>query len=122
MRLEVVRATALAHAVVSRCRALYMNQISTITNGTFAGLTALTELYGAGLWAGLSSLLAAWCLHGSEAPRGLLQNCYSLHGHFSSPLAFFSHSLTYTYSHTLDSRDQRFIAVFVRARCVWWIE
>jgi hypothetical protein len=26
------------------------NQISTIANGTFAGLTALQYLYGAGLW------------------------------------------------------------------------
>jgi hypothetical protein len=28
---------------------LSYNQISTIANGTFAGLTALTQLYGAGL-------------------------------------------------------------------------
>ncbi len=42
--------TALAHAVVCLRRELYNNQISTIANGTFAGLTALTVLYGAGLW------------------------------------------------------------------------
>jgi hypothetical protein len=30
---------------------LYSNQISTIANGAFAGLTGLTYLYDAGLWA-----------------------------------------------------------------------
>jgi hypothetical protein len=55
-------ATAPADAVVCRQRDLNRNQISTIANGTFAGLTALTLLYGAGLWAGLSLLLAS-CLH-----------------------------------------------------------
>jgi hypothetical protein len=44
-----VRATALAHALVCRRRWLYNNQISTIANGAFAGLTALSQLYGAGL-------------------------------------------------------------------------
>jgi hypothetical protein len=43
--------TALADAVLCRCRRLDSNQIRTIANGAFAGLTALTELYGAGLWA-----------------------------------------------------------------------
>ncbi len=43
---------ALVHAVVCRRRDLSFNQISTIANGTFAGLTALTSLYGVGLWAG----------------------------------------------------------------------
>ncbi len=43
---------ALVHEVVFRRRDLSFNQISTIANGTFAGLTALTLLYGAGLWAG----------------------------------------------------------------------
>jgi hypothetical protein len=46
-----VRATALAHAVVCRRRYLYNNQISSIANESFARLTALTWLYGAGLWA-----------------------------------------------------------------------
>jgi hypothetical protein len=32
-----------------RCRYLDSNQISTIANGTFAALTVLTQLYGAGL-------------------------------------------------------------------------
>jgi hypothetical protein len=39
-----------AHAVVYPYRGLDNNQISTIANGAFAGLTALTGLYGAGLW------------------------------------------------------------------------
>jgi hypothetical protein len=58
-----VRATALAHAVVCRHRDLSRNQISTIANGTFSGLTALAGLYGAGLCGlpGLSLVLAAWC-------------------------------------------------------------
>ncbi len=42
--------TALAHAVACRRRSLNSNQISTIVNGTFVGLTALTVLYVAGLW------------------------------------------------------------------------
>ncbi len=43
-----------AHTVVCRRRRLQGNGISTITNGTFAELTALFELYGVGLkaWAG----------------------------------------------------------------------
>ncbi len=44
-----VLATALAHPVACRRRYLNSNQISTIANGTFAGLTTLTSLYGAGL-------------------------------------------------------------------------
>ncbi len=54
--------TALAHAVLCWCRWLDSNQMSTIANGTFSGLTALTELYGAGLWAGWSllRLVLAW--------------------------------------------------------------
>ncbi len=43
---------ALVHAVVCLGRDLSFNRISTIANGTFAGLTALTSLYGVGLWAG----------------------------------------------------------------------
>jgi hypothetical protein len=55
-------ATALAHGLVFRRRHLSNNQISTIANGAFAGLTALTRLYGAGLWAGLAwSLEAQGC-------------------------------------------------------------
>jgi hypothetical protein len=60
--------TALSHAVVCRRRSLSSNyQIGTqtIANGTFTGLTALTELYGAGLWGcwlifGSRCLVAAW--------------------------------------------------------------
>jgi hypothetical protein len=52
-------AIALAHAVVSRCRDLDSNRISTIANGTFSGLTALQYLYGAGLWGFLLSLAVA---------------------------------------------------------------
>jgi hypothetical protein len=51
--------TALADAVLCRRRYLDSNQIRTIANGAFAGLTALTSLYGAGLWAWRSLLLAA---------------------------------------------------------------
>jgi hypothetical protein len=62
-------AIALAHAVVCRCRDLSYNQISTIANGTFTGLTALQYLYDAGVgWADL--ILAAWPLHGSEVLGG----------------------------------------------------
>jgi hypothetical protein len=43
------RATVLAHAAVFRRRWLFNNQISTIANGTFAGLTALQTLYVTGL-------------------------------------------------------------------------
>jgi hypothetical protein len=45
-----VLATALAHMVVCRRRWLFSNQISTIADGAFAGLTALTQLYDSGLW------------------------------------------------------------------------
>jgi hypothetical protein len=36
---------------------LDQNQISTIVHGTFAGLTALREMYGAWLWTGVFFLL-----------------------------------------------------------------
>jgi hypothetical protein len=49
-----------AHTVVCWRRVLSSNQFTTIANGTFAGLTALRDLYVAGLWTlGLCSLLAA---------------------------------------------------------------
>jgi asparagine N-glycosylation enzyme membrane subunit Stt3 len=48
---------ALVHAVVCLRRRLSSNQISIIANGTFAGLTALTWLYGVGLWV----LGYLWC-------------------------------------------------------------
>ncbi len=51
---------ALAHAVVCLGRVFSSNQISSIANGAFAGLTALTQLYGAGLWA--VSVIRVWCL------------------------------------------------------------
>jgi hypothetical protein len=54
---------ALAHAVACRRRDLDSNQISTIANGAFAGLTALTDLYDAGLWGGRSLLLTALFMH-----------------------------------------------------------
>ncbi len=47
--LGAVVATALAHALVCRRRSLSNNRISTIANGAFGGLTALTLLYVAGL-------------------------------------------------------------------------
>jgi hypothetical protein len=53
--------TALSHAVVCRCRQLQGNQISTIANGAFVGLTALDRLYGAGLW-GLVLSVGSRCL------------------------------------------------------------
>jgi hypothetical protein len=55
-----VRATALAHAVVCRRRWLFSNQISTIANGAFAGLTALSWLYDAGF--GFWVVFGACCL------------------------------------------------------------
>jgi hypothetical protein len=61
---------ALAHAVVCRRRWLNNNQISTIGNGAFAGLTALTQLYDTAV--GLCLLLAAWCSHGFGLISGLL--------------------------------------------------
>jgi hypothetical protein len=67
---------ALADAASCRCRHLSNNQISTIANGTFTGLTALTWLYGAGLWGfGLSLVLAAWLSHGCG---GLFEGCFLL--------------------------------------------
>jgi hypothetical protein len=75
----LVHKIALAHVVVCRRRDLSSNQISTIANGTFARLTALQSLYDAGLSVVFLFLLAAWCLHGSEALRGLFQACLSYH-------------------------------------------
>ncbi len=54
--------TALADAVAFR--GLSDNQISTIANGTFAGLTALTLLYDARLWGFMVMFGSRWCLHG----------------------------------------------------------
>jgi hypothetical protein len=51
--------TALAHEVVC-CRNLSSSQISTIANGAFAELTALTRLYDAGC--GLGMLLLCVCM------------------------------------------------------------
>jgi hypothetical protein len=48
---EAMCTNALVHAVVCLRRRLSSNQISIIANGAFAGLTALSTLYGAGLWA-----------------------------------------------------------------------
>jgi hypothetical protein len=48
---------------------LDFNQISTIASGTFGELTALQSLYGMGLWAWWTLLLAAWCLHECELVR-----------------------------------------------------
>ncbi len=45
--------TALPHVVAFRRRQLHNNQISSLADGTFAGLTALTVLYVAGLWIGV---------------------------------------------------------------------
>jgi hypothetical protein len=68
--------TALAHAVVCRRRYLSNNQISTIANGAFAGLTALTDLYGAGLWVrvifGSRCLVLAWM----RFPRAYLRPAF----------------------------------------------
>jgi hypothetical protein len=53
---------------------LYSNQISTIANGAFTGLTALTELYGAGLW-GLGYLwlsLLGGCMDAGAFCAGLI--------------------------------------------------
>ncbi len=71
--------TALAHAVVSRRRQLYSNQISTIGNGAFTGLTALTSLYGAGLWGfmvmfGSRCIVVAWIR--GPLSSGLLEAAY----------------------------------------------
>jgi hypothetical protein len=66
--LGAIHAATLAHAVVCRGRYLSSNEISSIANGAFGGLTALTYLYDVGLRVGLSLLLVAWwCLHGSRA-------------------------------------------------------
>ncbi len=54
--------TALAHAVVVRRRYLYNNQISTIANGTFAELTALSELYSAGLRVWVVFVACCFCV------------------------------------------------------------
>ncbi len=77
---EAVCAIALAHAVVCRRRRLDSNQIRTIANGAFSGLTALTQLYGAGLWVGVifgaCCLVFAWML--GLISLGLLQTFSSL--------------------------------------------
>ncbi len=83
--------TALAYAVVCRCRDLWNNQISTIANGTFTGLTALTQLYGAGLWGfWLSLVLVAWSLHGCGHlfPRAYSRPAFFYNGMFTSFLPF----------------------------------
>jgi hypothetical protein len=79
MRL-VVRTTALAHMVVCRYSDLSFNQISIVANGTFARLTALAELYGAGMKAGLSLLLAfVVCMDVRvKALGGLFRACSNL--------------------------------------------
>jgi hypothetical protein len=77
---EAVLATALAHAVFCRRRWLTSNQISTIANGAFAGLTALTELYGTGLWVrvifGACCLVFA-CMRDAEGLISRFQACFS---------------------------------------------
>jgi hypothetical protein len=54
--------TAFAHAVVCWRRDLGINQISSLANGTFSGLTALTILYGAGLWIWVFFLACFFCV------------------------------------------------------------
>ncbi len=71
--------TAPAHAVVCRCRSLWGNRISTIANGTFAGLTALTELYGAVLWG--KGYLWLWLLVGCM-DAGLIRRAYLISAYF----------------------------------------
>jgi hypothetical protein len=85
----VVFATALAHAMVCWRRNLYSNQISTIANGAFAGLTALQTLYGAGMWVRVVFvaffLLFAWVyVWGAE---GSFPRTYVRPGPFSSRMA-----------------------------------
>ncbi len=60
--LGAVCTTALGHAVICRRRRLDSNQISIIANGTFAGLTALTRLYGAGLWTLVVFVACCFCV------------------------------------------------------------
>ncbi len=55
-------------AVACRCRVLSNNQISTIANRTFAGLTALTELYGVGLFGFRLSLVVGCMDAGAFSP------------------------------------------------------
>jgi hypothetical protein len=107
---------ALAHAVV--CRRRYSNniRISTIANGAFAGVTALTELYDAGLWARRTLILASWFLHGSSGLRGGL-------GLFSTAfftlLSPFLACLIRTCSQTLHSWGHRSIPFLLFASVVW---
>jgi hypothetical protein len=84
--------TALSHAVVYWRRSLPKNQIGTIANGAFTGLTALTNLYDAGLW-GLGYLwvsLLGGCMDGSLVRRALLKPAFfsQRHGMFISFLPF----------------------------------
>jgi ammonia channel protein AmtB len=60
VRFGALVVTALAHALVCWRRSLHMSQISTIADGAFAGLVALTRLYGAVLWPG-SVVFVACC-------------------------------------------------------------
>jgi hypothetical protein len=86
--------TALSHAVVCRRRTLHNNRISTIANGVFTGLTALTQLYGVGLcgsWVIFVALclVVAW-MRGAYFPGlispGLFEAC-SLYNEISRPPA-----------------------------------
>jgi hypothetical protein len=108
------RSTALSHAVVCRRRYLSRNKISTIASGTFAGLTALTQLYGAGL---LALLLTAWCWYGSEALRGGLRpysmTFFVLLSHFS-----LAHAHTLSFLGTIAPSPFPLIFAFCLCVCV----
>jgi hypothetical protein len=81
--------TVLSHAVVCRRRYLGSNQISTIANGVFTGLTALLELYDAGLlvlfYLCCGCLVLAW-MRGPVPPElvcGLLSFIMACAPHFA---------------------------------------
>ncbi len=104
--------TALSHAVVCRRRYLYNNQISTIANGAFTGLTALTELYGAGLWGfWLSLAVAAWWLHGCGglSRRAYLRPAFFYNGMACSPRCYHLNKLLFISAHDCMPSTHRFI-------------
>jgi hypothetical protein len=67
---------------------LFTNQISTIANGAFTGLTALQVLYDMGLWGFMVILLAALHGCGHLFPRAYLRPAFFYNGMFTSFLPF----------------------------------
>jgi hypothetical protein len=100
---------------------LHANQISTIANGAFTGLTALRVLYGAGLWGfWLSLAVAAWWLHGCGGllRRAYLRPAFFYNGMACSPRFYFFfqyhlNKLLFLSAHDFMPSTPRFILSFL---------